>query len=95
MPLNSIPPSTTIANLNVKRNEARNVGVNCDVGFWGGIIPGNAGDLKGLLEQGIKGFKCFMIESGVDVSAMIYHATDVFRSSQWSRRRTWLRLVTP
>ena len=68
MPLNSIPPTTTVENLNVKRKEAREVGTNCDVGFWGGIIPGNEGDLSSLLDEGVKGFKCFLIESGVDVS---------------------------
>lgn len=68
MPLNSIPPTTTVDNLNVKRDEAKNVGTYCDVGFWGGIIPGNEKDLGALLDQGVKGFKCFLIESGVDVS---------------------------
>lgn len=40
MPLNSIPPTTTVDNLEAKRNAARG---QCwtDVGFWGGIIPGN------------------------------------------------------
>lgn len=69
MPLNSIPPTTTIPNLDTKRSSAREVGVYTDVGFWGGIIPGNDGDLRGLVEQGVKGFKCFLIESGVEVSA--------------------------
>ena len=68
MPLNSIPPTTTVANLHEKRKEAKRVGVHCDVGFWGGIIPGNSGELRGLLKHGVKGFKCFLIESGVDVS---------------------------
>lgn len=68
MPLNSIPPTTTVENLNVKREEAKQVGINCDVGFWGGIIPGNEEDLSALLDEGVKGFKCFLIESGVDVS---------------------------
>ncbi|KAL1408972.1 Allantoinase [Vanrija albida] len=66
MPLNSIPPTTTVANLGEKRQAATATGVRCDVGFWGGIIPGNAGDLKPLLAAGAKGFKCFLIESGVD-----------------------------
>jgi len=40
MPLNSIPPTTTVENLTVKRNAARG---QCwtDVGFWGGVIPYN------------------------------------------------------
>jgi allantoinase len=40
MPLNSIPPTTTVENLTIKRNAAQG---QCwtDVGFWGGVIPGN------------------------------------------------------
>lgn len=40
MPLNSIPPTTTVANLEEKRRAARD---QCwaDIGFWGGVIPGN------------------------------------------------------
>ena len=66
MPLNSIPPTTTVANLEVKRSAARGQ-VHADVAFWGGVIPGNAGDLKSLVDAGVKGFKCFLIESGVEV----------------------------
>lgn len=40
MPLNSLPPTTTVANLEQKRRAA--VGqCHTDVGFWGGVIPGN------------------------------------------------------
>ena len=40
MPLNSIPPTTTVENLAAKRSAARE---QCwtDVAFWGGVIPGN------------------------------------------------------
>jgi allantoinase len=40
MPLNSIPPTTTVPNLHTKRQAAQG---QCwtDVGFWGGVIPGN------------------------------------------------------
>ena len=40
MPLNSIPPTTTVENLTIKRKAAQG---QCwtDVGFWGGVIPGN------------------------------------------------------
>jgi dihydroorotase-like cyclic amidohydrolase len=40
MPLNSIPPTTTVNNLTVKREAARGQ-CHVDVGFWGGVIPGN------------------------------------------------------
>ncbi|EPQ57756.1 allantoinase [Gloeophyllum trabeum ATCC 11539] len=65
MPLNSIPPTTTVENLEIKRAAARG---QCwiDVAFWGGVIPGNQADLIPLVDAGVKGFKCFLIESGVE-----------------------------
>ena len=64
MPLNAIPPTTTVANLNEKIEAAKG---KCwvDVGFYGGIIPGNAAELKPLVRAGVRGFKGFMIDSGV------------------------------
>ncbi|EJD00776.1 allantoinase [Fomitiporia mediterranea MF3/22] len=65
MPLNSIPPTTTKENLAIKRKAAKG---QCwsDVAFWGGLIPGNEHELRAMSEDGVKGFKCFMIESGVE-----------------------------
>lgn len=37
-----------------------------DVAFWGGAVPGNAGQLGALHEAGVAGFKCFLLPSGVD-----------------------------
>jgi len=37
-----------------------------DVGFWGGAIPGNKSDLRPLHDEGVFGFKCFLLHSGVD-----------------------------
>ncbi|CCH34349.1 allantoinase AllB [Actinosynnema sp. NPDC047251] len=65
MPLNSLPPTTDVAALEVKRAAARGA-VHVDVGFWGGIVPGNAADLRPLHDAGVFGFKCFLIHSGVD-----------------------------
>jgi allantoinase len=65
MPLNSIPPTTTVEALEVKRAAARGA-VAVDVGFWGGLVPGNAADLRGLHDAGVFGFKCFLLHSGVD-----------------------------
>jgi allantoinase len=64
MPLNSVPPTTTLAGLEAKLAAARG---QCwvDVGFWGGAVPGNASELRGLLDAGALGFKCFMVDSGV------------------------------
>ena len=65
MPLNSIPPTTTREALAAKRNAARG---QCavDVGFWGGVVPGNAGELAGMVQDGVRGFKCFLVDSGVE-----------------------------
>jgi allantoinase len=64
MPLNSIPPTTTREALSAKRAAAAG---QCavDVGFWGGVVPGNAGELAGLVADGVRGFKCFLVDSGV------------------------------
>ncbi|KAG8741398.1 hypothetical protein FRC10_002918 [Ceratobasidium sp. 414] len=65
MPLNSSPPTTTVANFKAKLDAAKD---QCwtDIGFWGGVIPGNADDLRPLVADGVKGFKCFLINSGIE-----------------------------
>jgi allantoinase len=65
MPLNSIPPTTSLERLEVKREAARGQ-CHVDVGFWGGVVPGNARDLRNLAAEGVRGFKCFLSPSGVD-----------------------------
>ena len=64
MPLNSIPPTTTVDALAVKRDCA-SAQAHVDVGFWGGAVPGNVGELEGLHAAGVFGFKCFLVDSGV------------------------------
>jgi allantoinase len=65
MPLNSIPATTTREALRAKV-EAAQGRCRVDVGFWGGVVPGNAGEIAGLLEDGVLGFKAFLVPSGVD-----------------------------
>ncbi len=65
MPLNSVPPTTTVENLEVKRAAAEGQ-VRVDVGFWGGAVPGNVPDLAPLHRAGVFGFKCFLLDSGVE-----------------------------
>jgi allantoinase len=64
MPLNAIPPTTTVNGFREKLSASRG---QCwvDVGFYGGVIPGNADQLLPLVEMGVRGFKGFLIESGV------------------------------
>jgi allantoinase len=70
MPLNSIPATTIAAALETKRAAARK---KCwvDVGFWGGVVPGNAGELRALHRAGAFGFKCFLVPSGVPEFAQV------------------------
>ena len=65
MPLNSIPPTTTRENFAGKLAAAAG---KCwvDVGFWGGVVPGNTGELAPLHGAGVVGFKCFLVPSGVE-----------------------------
>ena len=65
MPLNSIPPTVNVPALEEKRAAAKDQAF-VDVGFWGGAVPGNLGDLRPLHDEGVFGFKCFLLHSGVD-----------------------------
>ena len=65
MPLNSIPPTTTVEGLKLKREAAADQAF-VDVGFWGGAVPGNKAELRPLHDDGVFGFKCFLLHSGVD-----------------------------
>jgi allantoinase len=72
MPLNSIPATTTVAALDAKRQALRRrsgqgaTDARVDVSFWGGVVPGNEADLEPLIDAGVRGFKCFLVPSGVD-----------------------------
>ncbi|HVG25294.1 MAG TPA: allantoinase AllB [Thermoanaerobaculia bacterium] len=63
MPLNSLPPTTTVAALELKQQHARG---DVSVELWGGVVPGNTRELRPMLERGARGFKCFLVHSGVD-----------------------------
>lgn len=65
MPLNSIPPTTTLAGFDAKA-AAADGRIYVDVAICGGVVPGNAGELRGLVAAGARAFKCFLTESGVD-----------------------------
>lgn len=70
MPLNAIPPTTTITNFQKKLDAAKGQ-TWVDVGFWGGLIPNNLQHLKPLINAGVRGFKGFLMESGVDEFPMV------------------------
>ena len=64
MPLNGIPPTVSVAALSEKAAAASG---KCfvDVGFWGGVVPGNRAELAPIARAGLPGFKCFLVPSGV------------------------------
>jgi allantoinase len=65
MPLNSIPATISVEALETKRHAARGR-CHVDVAFWGGVVPGNERDIEPLIDAGVRGFKCFLVPSGVD-----------------------------
>ncbi len=65
MPLNSSPVTTNVTNFNLKLAAAEDK-LNVNVGFWGGVIPGNGKDLDDLLKAGVLGLKAFLTHSGID-----------------------------
>ncbi len=64
MPLNCDPVTTTVAALESKVSACTNL-LHVDCGFYGGVIPGNLGDLEPLIDAGVLGFKSFLIHSGI------------------------------
>ncbi len=65
MPLNSIPVTTTPPALELKARAAAGH-ATVDYAFWGGVVPGNTDQLAPLARAGVRGFKCFLVPSGVD-----------------------------
>jgi len=64
MPLNSVPPTVSSGALAEKRAAAEGK-LTVDVAFWAGLIPGSEGEVGGLVAEGVSGFKCFLVDSGV------------------------------
>jgi len=65
MPLNSSPVTTTVAALRQKREAAAGQ-LWVDVGFHGGIVPGNASEILPLIGEGVCAFKAFLCHSGIE-----------------------------
>ena len=65
MPLNASPVTTTVDAFNEKLEASKNK-LYVNVGFYGGLIPGNQNDLEGLMQAGVLGIKCFLTHSGID-----------------------------
>jgi allantoinase len=70
MPLNSIPAVTSAAAYREKLAAAADK-LWVDVGFWGGVVPGNTAELCALWDAGVFVFKCFLVPSGVEEFAHV------------------------
>jgi len=91
MPLNCIPPTVNVEALERKRRAAAGQCAT-DVGFWGGIVPGNTPDLHPLHAAGVFGFKCFLLHSGVEEFPMV-DATELATAMAELRRFDALAIV--
>ncbi len=73
MPLNCIPETTDVEALEAKRAAARGR-TWADWSTWGGVVRGNSEALHALAVGGVAGYKCFLIDSGVDGFAWVDEA---------------------
>jgi allantoinase len=63
MPIDSIPATTTAEALELKRRNAMGR-LSVDIAHWGGLIPGNIGQLRPMLAARVAGFKAFLADTG-------------------------------
>jgi allantoinase len=70
MPLNCLPATTTVAALEAKRAAAQG---RCRVDWaaWGGVVHDNREEIEALVDAGVPGFKCFLINPGIDGFTMV------------------------
>jgi allantoinase len=70
MPLNCLPPTTSVPALETKRAAARG---RCRVDWmaWGGVVGGNSHDIEPLGNASVPGFKCFLVPPGIDGFTMV------------------------
>ncbi len=70
MPLNCLPATLTVAALEAKRAAAHG---RCRVDWaaWGGVVHDNQSDIEALAAAGVPGFKCFLINPGIDGFTMV------------------------
>src|SRR6267378_6902485 len=70
MPLNCLPATTTVAALEAKR-KAANRQCRVDWMAWGGVVSDNQSDIEALATAGVRGFKCFLVNPGIDGFTMV------------------------
>lgn len=70
MPLNCLPATTTVAALQAKRQAAHGK-CRVDWAAWGGVAHDNQDDIEPLAAAGVPGFKCFLVNPGIDGFTMV------------------------
>ena len=64
MPLNSTPCTVNAGEFDRKRASLETSSI-ADFGLWGGLVPGNVGEMAELADRGVVGFKAFLCDSGL------------------------------
>ena len=70
MPLNCLPPTTTVEALEEKRFSARESSL-VDWALWGGVVADNQQHILPLASAGVRGFKCFLVDPGISGFTMV------------------------
>jgi len=65
MPIDSVPATVDPDALAAKRHATEGQ-LRVDVGFWGGVTPASLASMGALLDAGVVGFKCFLVDSGAE-----------------------------
>jgi allantoinase len=73
MPLNCVPETIDVEALEAKREAAKGKAW-VDWAAWGGVVQGNSHSLMPLAQSGVRGFKCFLIHSGIETFAWVDEA---------------------
>ncbi len=73
MPFDGGVPTTSAAALESTCRAAQG---HClvDVGFWGGVVPGNQHELEPMFQAGVLGFSCGLVSSGEDAHSPVSEA---------------------
>lgn len=74
MPLNSSPCTVSGAAFDEKRVALEKSSVT-DFALWGGLVPGNIGELPELAQRGVMGLKAFLCDSGLPDFPRVDEAT--------------------
>src|ERR1700734_2469406 len=70
MPLNCLPATTNVGALEAKRAAAQGK-CRVDWAAWGGAVHDNQNDIEALAAAGVPGFKCFLVNPGIDGFTMV------------------------